>query len=364
MANVKAYTMSFLHSKLAFYIEEPLSIDTILDFFSTHFVIQNKPSDNVLASITVTKNDDYFKGIDFSKGEDVYLRKSASDFFTIPAKRVLLEDVQYLKCLKTDTYIAMDPHKGTVLISTQWKNEKAEELVFIELIRDLVLKNEENHGVVVLHATCSYKAGKATLIIGPKGAGKSTTLLEIVSKFGHQFMSGDKTFLWVENGQLYASGWPDYPHLGLGTLSKYPEFIGKFGLSEEINAAKKNLWSTDHKRAIPPDVFKSMIPHVPAGFTSLVGGFLYPKLEPVLDSKLVLLHDHISSMGPHIERIFGEKGDAMLWNDFVKPHNLDEISKMIEQCKVVASKLPAFTITGSGILTDLDALDEGVAASD
>ncbi|WP_349304934.1 hypothetical protein [Paenibacillus sp. Marseille-Q4541] len=364
MAQVRGYTMSFLHSKLTFYVEDSLSLDSIFDFFSTHFVIKNEPSDSVLASITVTRNNDNFKEIDFSSGEDVFLRKSASDFFTIPAKRVILEGIQYLKCLKTNTYIAMNSNKSTILISIQGEDVRAEELVFIELIRDLVLKNEENHGVVVLHATCSYKEGKANLIIGPKGAGKSTTLLEIVSKFGHQFMSGDKTFLWVENGQLYASGWPDYPHLGLGTLSKYPEFIGKFGLSEEINDAKETLWSTDHKRAVPPDVFKSMISHVPAGFTSLVGGFLYPKLEPDKETELTPLENHVSSMVPHIERAFGDNGHAKYWNDFVKPQNLEQIKNMIEQCKMVASKLPAFTITGSGILTSFNALDEGVASYD
>ncbi|MBJ6363218.1 hypothetical protein ACFOQM_18525 [Paenibacillus sp. GCM10012307] len=356
--------MSFLHSKLSFYIEEPLSLDSVFDFFNTHFDIQHGANDDVLASITVTKSTDSFKDIDFSAGEDVYLRKSASEFFTIRAKCVVSNEVQYLKCLKTNTYIAMNKHDGTILIASPGENPQAEELVFIELIRDLVLKNEENHGVVVLHATCAYKDERATLIIGPKGAGKSTTLLEIVSKFGYQFMSGDKTFLWVENGQLYASGWPDYPHLGLGTLSKYPEFIGKLNLSEDIHAAQESLWSTDHKRAIPPDIFKTIFASVPAGFTCLVGGFLYPKLEPAPASELAHLNDHVASMLPHIERIFGENGDAVLWNNYIVPQDLLGINRMIDECKKAASRLPAFTIRGSGILTNLDALNEGVPSHD
>nr|WP_145404299.1 hypothetical protein [Paenibacillus xylanexedens] len=354
------YTMSFLHSELTFQLEEAISLGSIFDFFGTHFVINREASDHALARITVTNNNDYFNDIDFSAGEEVYLRKSASDFFTIPAKRVSLGETVYFQCSKTNTYIAMNSTNGTIVIATPWENVEREELVLIELIRDLVLKNEENHGVVVLHATCSYHDGKANLIIGPKGAGKSTTLLELVSKLGHQFMSGDKTFLWVKEGQLYASGWPDYPHLGLGTLSKYPEFVGEFGLADEIDAAQETLWSTDHKRAIPPAVFKSMIPHVPAGFVAPVGAFIYPKLEPSERSVITQLDNHVSLMVPHIERMFGEKGPAKRWNEFVKPGNLDEIDNMIEQCKTVAYELPAFEITGSGVLTSHNFLDGGV----
>lgn len=362
VAETKAnqYTMSFLHSELNFNLEGSISLGSIFDFFGTHFVIKEGTSHNALAHITVAKNDDSFNGIDFAKGEEVYLRKSASDFFTIPAKQVRLGETVYLHCSKTDTYIAMNATKRTIVISTPWEDVKREELVLIELIRDLVLKNEENHGVVVLHATCSYDEGRANLIIGPKGAGKSTTLLELVSKLGHQFMSGDKTFLWVKEGQLHASGWPDYPHLGLGTLSKYPDFVGKFGLSEEIDAAQETLWSTDHKRAIPPDVFKSMIPHVPAGFTAPVGAFIYPKLEPSADSEIRQLQNHVAFMVPHIERMFDEEGLAKQWNEFVKPGRLNEIDTMIEQCKAAAFVLPAFEITGSGILTSHNFLDGGV----
>jgi ABC-type lipoprotein export system ATPase subunit len=54
----------------------------------------------------------------------------------------------------------------------------------------LVLRQKENNGVVILHATCAFKNNQASIIIGSKGAGKSTTLLEFVQKSDYKFMSG------------------------------------------------------------------------------------------------------------------------------------------------------------------------------
>lgn len=200
----------------------------------------------------MTHNKEEFQTIDFNNGEDIYIRKSATDYFTIPCKRVTVEGIEYVKCTKTDTILSFDKENKKIIISTQLQNAEQDELVLIEFIRDLVLKNEENHGVAVVHATSALKDDKATLIIGSKGKGKSTLLLELVSKHGYKLISGDKTFLWMEDGKLRASGWPDYPHLGLGTLSKYPEFVEHFGLSNKIESVKENLWSTEHKMAIDP----------------------------------------------------------------------------------------------------------------
>lgn len=358
MENANVCTLSFMHSKLSFWIEESLSLETVFDFFGTHFIRTEGAQDHVLANIILTKSKDLFQGIDFAAGEDIYLRKSVSDFFTIPAKSIVQDGVQYVQCTKTETYLALNSMDQTITIATEGNDPEAEELVFIELIRDLVLKNEENHGVVVLHATCAYRDGQATLMIGPKGAGKSTTLLELVSKYNYLFMSGDKTFIWVENGKLLASGWPDYPHLGLGTLSKYTHFIEEFNLSDQIDAAQEDLWSTEHKRAISPDVFKSMIPHATPGLITAVGCFIYPQLQPSDDCQLLPCKNHASEMRPHIERIF-EQGHVP-WNTFITPQHLNALDQMIEQCIQNASELPAYQLKGSGVLSDVAILLNGV----
>lgn len=359
MKSYNITTIEYLHSSLNFFIDPSLSLDHIFDFFSTHFFIRkDKIADNGIANVYVTRDNSLFSRINFEQGEDIYLRKSASDFFTIPGKRVIANGIEYIKCTKTETLIAFDSINKKINISTQSTETEQDELVFIEFIRDLILKNEENHGVVVLHATSAYKDGNASLIIGPKGAGKSTTLLELVNKLNYKFMSGDKTFLWVEEGKLLAAGWPDYPHLGLGTLSKYPNFVEKFGLSEQIEAAKDNLWSTEHKMAVDPNFFKEVLPFTEPGLVSTVGGMIYPNLYPTEECFVEHVAEHIDLMVPHIERIFNS--DSKLWNHFIKPKNQQELKVMTNHCLKIANQIPSLVVKGSGVLERDQLSFEGV----
>lgn len=360
MKSYNIVTLQYLHSNLNFFIDPELSLDHIFDFFSTHFLIKNDcVADNVIANVYVTRDDSMFSQINFARGEDIYLRKSASNFFTIPGRRVMKAGIEYIKCVKTGTFIAFDPTNKKITISVKSTETEQDELIFIELIRDLILKNEENHGVVVLHATSAYKNGNASMIIGPKGAGKSTTLLELVSKLDYQFMSGDKTFLWVEDGQLLAAGWPDYPHLGLGTLSKYPKFVEQFRLSEQIEAAKNTLWSTDHKMAVDPKFFNQVIQFTKPGLIATVGSMIYPTLYPSNECSVKHIFEHVDLMVPHIERIFSP--DNKKWNHFIESKNQQELQEMINICLKAARKIPAFIIEGSGILRDDQSLfDKGV----
>jgi hypothetical protein len=349
LKSCNATTIEYLHSSLNFFIDPSLSLDHIFDFFSTHFFIKkNQEASDVIANVYITRDNSLFSQINFEQGEDIYLRKSTSEFFTILGKRVMTNGIEYIKCMKTETLIAFDSINKKINISTQSTETEQDELVFIEFIRDLILKNEENHGVVVLHATSAYKDSNASLIIGPKGAGKSTTLLELVTKLNYKFMSGDKTFLWVEEGQLLAAGWPDYPHLGLGTLSKYPNFVEKFGLTEQIEAAKDNLWSTDHKMAIDPKFFKEVLPFTEPGSVSSVGSMIYPNLYPTEECFMEHVVDHIDLMVPHIERIF--TSDNKLWNHFIQPKNQVELKVMTNNCLKVASQIPGVVVKGTGIL--------------
>ncbi|MDR4432792.1 hypothetical protein [Bacillus tequilensis] len=342
-------SLAYLHSKINFFIERSLSLDHVFDFFSTHFLInRGRHEEDRLVDVYITPHKEEVQAIDFHNGEDIYIRKSATEYFTIPCKRVTVEGIEYVKCTKTDTILSFDRENKKIIISTQLQNAEQDELVFIEFIRDLVLKNEENHGVAVVHATSALKDDKATLIIGSKGKGKSTLLLELVSKHGYKLISGDKTFLWIEDGKLRAAGWPDYPHLGLGTLSKYPEFVEYFGLSHQIESVKENLWSTEHKMAIDPVFFKKVIPFAERGESFLVESMIYPDLFPSTDCEIKRVSNHEELIVPHIEKIFTE-GNTM-WNHFIRPVHQNELERKINQCLELAGKLSAFEVSGSGVL--------------
>ncbi|MFP7175751.1 hypothetical protein [Priestia filamentosa] len=349
--NLHKITLEYLHSKLNFFIDPSLSIDNIFNFFSTHFFIKKDTTeDNPLANVYVVRDSSEFENINFDNGEDIYIRKSASDFFTIPGKRVSVGGIEYIKCIKTDTLLLFDSINKKIVISTQLKDTEQDELVFIEIIRDLILKNEENHGVVVLHATSALKDGKASLLIGSKGKGKSTLLLELVNELDYKLISGDKTFLWINEGKLMCAGWPDYPHLGLGTLSKYPAFVEHFRLRDKIEAVKEDLWSTEHKMAIDPKFFQEMIPFADTGLSFPVENIIYPNLFPTNECEVLQISNHMEMMKPHIERIF-VKGNV-IWNNFIKPKNQSELEMKIDDCINLANEIRAYEINGSGILED------------
>jgi hypothetical protein len=148
--------MEYLHSKIVLFIEASINLEPVFSFFSSHFTICHGEAEDPLATITVTGDPSLFKTVDFDKGESVYVRNSEADIFTIPGKKIVRDNMEYIQCLKTGTHLAFDPSHQNITVATNSSNPQAETLVFIELIRDLVVKNEENHGLVLLHATCSF----------------------------------------------------------------------------------------------------------------------------------------------------------------------------------------------------------------
>ncbi|WP_127572669.1 hypothetical protein [Paenibacillus xylaniclasticus] len=346
-------TLRYLHTELEFRIEDGVSLEPVFEFFGTHFEVgRGQASDHPLAVIQVIRDGSQFDHITWEQGDEVYIRKSTSSFFTIRARRIGIGETEYFRCDETGICIAMDKGQRTIIITGALEGSERENLVLIELIRDLVLKNEENYGVVVVHATCAYRDDEASIIVGQKGAGKSTTLLELVHRFHFLFMSGDKTLVWADGGKLYASGWPDYPHLGLGTMSKYSQLVEIYNLADSIAAAQETIWSGEHKIAASPDVFKTVIPMTESGLTCPIGRIVYPQLYQSERCEARPVTDHIGRLIPHVERMFSE--GAVLWNSYVEPSTDEAYSLALRSCLELLGELPAVMVEGSGVIKESD----------
>ncbi|MFP3637140.1 hypothetical protein SB677_20510, partial [Bacillus sp. SIMBA_033] len=82
------------------------------------------------------------------------------------------------------------------------------------------LRTLENQGGCFTHAAAvSFEEGKkGALIIGDKGAGKSTTMWQFLHNGGADFITNDRSISMLEGQELTVYGWPMCLALGVGTV--------------------------------------------------------------------------------------------------------------------------------------------------
>ncbi|RMV71068.1 hypothetical protein ALP05_200120 [Pseudomonas caricapapayae] len=135
----------------------------------------------------------------------------------------------------------------------------------IELVRYYGLLVESAKGSAVLHssAVVSLSRESVTAFAGVKGAGKTTTMLEYLLAGKHSYYSGDKLLLDVQDGRVRARGWPDYPHIGLGSLRQHPRLIEEF--PELTGMINDPACADRHKVLIAPERFAEVFGRAPTG---------------------------------------------------------------------------------------------------
>ncbi|VTU34540.1 hypothetical protein H6CHR_04226 [Variovorax sp. PBL-H6] len=107
----------------------------------------------------------------------------------------------------------------------------------IELVRYYGLLTEQAHGTLVLHSAAVRHRDSDDVIalVGAKGAGKTTTMLSLLTSGEYVYFSGDKLLLDHRDGQFRARGWPDYPHVGIGTLRSHVDLAKRLGVGFEAD---------------------------------------------------------------------------------------------------------------------------------
>ncbi|MCC9087165.1 MULTISPECIES: hypothetical protein [Bacillus] len=144
---------------------------------------------------------------------------------TITAKRKFT-----YKRLKSDDLILFashegdEPHsvavdKGRYAVIGKSKNESAIRCP-LRIVREIALRTLENQGGCFTHAAAvSFEEGKkGALIIGDKGAGKSTTMWQFLHNGGADFITNDRSISMLEGQELTVYGWPMCLALGVGTV--------------------------------------------------------------------------------------------------------------------------------------------------
>ena len=102
-------------------------------------------------------------------------------------------------------------------------------------------------GPITLHASCVALEGRAALIMGPSGSGKSALALDLMSR-GARLVADDRTEIALRDGHLVATCPPQIAGLiearGVGLLRAEP-------LPEAVLALVVDLSVTEYER-LPP----------------------------------------------------------------------------------------------------------------
>lgn len=127
----------------------------------------------------------------------------------------------------------------------------------IYILRDLIKSQLENNGGVLFHSAAITKDNDSILIIGNKGAGKSTFAFGMAAAFDYQLISNDRTYLG-QNDLL--TSFPIDIRLGKGTIDNNvklkqmvdgsPKFTHEFA-SLQANEDKLVVYPYDIDKTIP-----------------------------------------------------------------------------------------------------------------
>ena len=149
----------------------------------------------------------------FQKGETITAKRK----FTY--KRLKLADQVLFASHEGDEPHSVAVDKGRYAVIGKSKNESAIRCP-LRIVREIALRTLENQGGCFTHAAAvSFEDGqKGALIIGDKGAGKSTTMWQFLHYGGADFITNDRSISVLEDQELTVYGWPMCLALGVGTV--------------------------------------------------------------------------------------------------------------------------------------------------
>lgn len=336
---------SILH--LYFSSEISKELKEIYNFFDSHFIISPGITGEPLASLYFNKYEDFdwepYKGMKVFTQTIRNKKGSATDFNLEVEKVLVTDDIDLFHNKLTNTVLILNK---SLKIASFYISEKSKYYI-IDFIRDLIIKNEEKLGSLVLHAAGAVCNGKAIILVGAKGAGKTTYLYDLVVKHKLLFFSGDKIFIKVniDNEKIDCYGWPDYPHIGFRTVLKYvrlKDHVEKLGfiIDENYLEQKILLPPTDLQEALGFSIVKGPVP---------IGSIIFPSIHPEMQTTLKKCNHIVENVLEHLE--YTDDNPFKNWHQFIRSVNKDYQKQYLEILRMQLSSYPIYRIEGDGSLS-------------
>jgi hypothetical protein len=108
----------------------------------------------------------------------------------------------------------------------------------MRVVRELAMAHARRSGWLLLHAAAVEIGGRAIVIVGPKHAGKTTLLLQLLHAPGARFVANDRVLVHVAETPPRLLGLPSIVALRAGTLALFPR------LEEQAVQSGYAFWET------------------------------------------------------------------------------------------------------------------------
>ncbi|WP_055480126.1 hypothetical protein [Sphaerimonospora mesophila] len=209
------------------------------------------------------------------EGEPVVIRRSSAPEFTFDA---LISRHGDRLIYRNDNAVVNVPVDAATDRDFEIAIGEGAAVQIIDFVRDLIIRTEETAGTVVLHASAVRRDGEVHAIGGPKGAGKTTTMLSVLDHGGWDYFTGDKLFCTLEaDGFITVRAWRDYPYIGVGTLRAHPDLAA--AVEASLDAPLGDL-PDRQKMLLDPDVFEEWIGAEFDPAPHRLAGLLLPQVKP------------------------------------------------------------------------------------
>lgn len=183
---------------------------------------------------------------------------------------------------KTNSWFYFDKESNDILIY------QADNSLFvldvIRLVKSLFTIQCENYGGVQLHASAINTENGSVLLLGDMWQGKTTLLLELMSKFVVSQISCDTIVLdKAENGSIAVNGWPSPFSVSHGTMSDHEQLRG-FVPEERKDIAYSDLWKQGKKTVFSSKYITKLFDSSIVPMSDNIHSVLYVRYNP--DEKL------------------------------------------------------------------------------
>ncbi|WP_159425255.1 hypothetical protein [Streptomyces sp. TLI_053] len=117
----------------------------------------------------------------------------------------------------------------------------------MRVLRELFHRSEEERGSIVMHAAACSIGQAGALIVGEKGAGKTTTLLAGCLVGGADYIANDRVIVPPDEKSWRAVGFPMVCRVHPGTISRFPELTGLALRPERLVRPQHGLFHEGHQ---------------------------------------------------------------------------------------------------------------------